>query len=321
MEITQSFIMTMSRAKLSMYEQRILVKIVEHGQALLKGLAMEHNLKKLEHNLDNVRIEVPIRYILSDNTSHYEHVYSAARGLMQKVFEVYDSDRRIWYATPYIYNVSHVQRSGNLVFWVSKEFFNTLYDFTKGYSRYVLETAMTLKSPYSVRMYILMCGQRHAITYNIGYLKELFGVQSEYKQTADFIKRVIVKAQTELDAAGCNSFTWSRVFQGQKVVGLQFFPVKKVEDTKEKLLARIGVKSLISRDIYLFLTNHCGFTYRELSAHKVMLDKLSELPNAMDILLMIEHRFRKGGKTKGYVINALRGEVKNATAAVKHLPK
>lgn len=309
MEITQSFIMTMSRARLNMYEQRILVKIVEHGQDLLKGLPMEHNLKRLKHDLDNVRIEVPVRYILSDKSNHYEHVYDAARTLMRKVFEVYDTDTRTWYATPYIYNVSHVSKSGNLVLWVSRAFFNTLYDFTKGYSRYVLETAMTLKSPYAVRLYVLMCGQSHPITYPIDYLKELFGVSQEYKQTADFIKRVIEPARKELDANGCNSFTYSRVKDGQKVVALQFFPVQKVENTKEKLLARISVSSLISRDIYLFLTNHCGFTYRELSSHKVLLDKLAKVPDCMGMLQMIEHRFRKGNKTKGYIINALRSEL------------
>lgn len=310
MEITQSFIMTMSRARLNMYEQRILLKIVEHGQSLLKGLPLEHNLKKLKHDLDNVRIEVPVRYILSDKSDHYEHVYSSARSLMQKIFEVYDTDTKTWYATPYIYNVSHVQKSGNLVIWVSKAFFNTLYDFTKGYSKYVLETAMLLKSPYTVRLYVLMCGQSHSITYPIEYLKELFGVAQEYKQTADFIKRVIEPSRVELDKQQCNSFTYSRVKDGQKVVALQFFPVCKMETSKEKLLARIGVKSLISRDIYLFLTNHCGFTYRELSAHKVLLDKLSEMPDCMGVLQMIEHRWRKGNKTKGYIINALRSEMK-----------
>lgn len=321
MEITQSFIMTMSRARLNMYEQRILVKIVEHGQALLKGMPMEHNLKKLSHDLDNVRIEVPVRYILSDKSNHYEHVYDAARSLMKKIFEVYDPDGRTWYATPYIYNVSHTEKSGNLVMWVSKAFFDTLYDFTKGYSRYVLETAMTLKSPYSVRLYVLMCGQSHAITYPIEYLKELFGVQNEYKQTADFIKRVIEPARQELDKMKCNSFTYSRVKDGQKVTALQFFPVRVVEETKEKLLARISVSSLVSRDIYLFLINHCGFTYRELSAHKALLEKLSKYPTPMDLLNMIEHRFRKGHKTKGYVISALRSELNWAPKLPKQTKK
>ena len=71
----------------------------------------------------------------------------------------------------------------------------------------------------------------------------------------------------------------------------------------------IEMKKLLQRDINLYLVSDAGFTYRELAAHKPILQRLMEHPCAIDIVRSITHRARKQGKSKGWIINALKSEL------------
>lgn len=82
MEVVQSFIYSVSRVKLGLYEQRILLKVIEHAQIVLKGKLIKNMLFRMEHDLENIRIEIPVRYILSDGSKHYEDIREAALSLM-----------------------------------------------------------------------------------------------------------------------------------------------------------------------------------------------------------------------------------------------
>lgn len=106
MEIVQSFIYSVSRVQLSLYEQRILLKVIEHAQTVLKGKLVKNCLFRMEHDLDNVKIEVPVRYILSEGSKHYEDIKEAAIKLMGRRFEFWDSKTNAWYSSPLIYNVA-----------------------------------------------------------------------------------------------------------------------------------------------------------------------------------------------------------------------
>lgn len=309
MDIKQSFVLAISRVKLSLYEQRILIKMIEIGQQRLKGLWLRENLKKLEHDLDNVRVVVPVKYLLTDGSQHYEQVYEAARSLVSRRFEFEDEERKTWFVTSLIYNVQLKKRSGMLSFYVSKVFYDVLFDFTRGYCEYDLATVLSLPSPYAVRFYVLFNGQHKPISYGVDFLKKMFGVADKYSQTADFIKKVVDTSQRALDDAKTNSFTYTRVKTGNKVTSLTFTPVQRVAVSEGKQLANSAVSMLLPKDIMTILTVEAGFTLKELQAHKPLWAQLSQHPAAIDILDRIVERFRKGRKQKGYIINALRSEL------------
>lgn len=309
MDVKQSFILAISRVKLTLYEQRILIKMIEYGQQRLKGLWLRDNLKKLPHEYDNVKFAVPVKYILSEGSQHYEQVYDAARSLCSRRFEFEDEKKKTWHVTSLIYNVTLKKRSGILQFYASKTFFDVLYDFSRGYCQYDLETVLTLPTPYAVRFYILMNGQNFPISFSIDNLKEMFGVQDKYAQTADFIKKIIVPSQKALDDAQTNSFTFTRVTRGQKVTALTFTPVKRQPLTEQQLMAKQSVSMILGEDLKRILIIECGFTVKELGAHKLLLERLSKHPAALDILSMIVERARKGRKQKGYIINAIKSEL------------
>lgn len=309
MQLIQSFIYSITRVSLSLYEQRILLKVVEHAQIRLKGLLIKEHLERMQHDFDNVQIVVPIKELLDDGNQHYHHVHSAAVALCQRTFEFYNSESRTWFATPVIYNVEHRDKSGLLTFYVSRVMFDIILDFSKGYRQYDLKTALTIRSPYAARLYSLMCGQDTPIRFQIAQLKQMFGVTDKYGQTADFIKKVIEPSKRILDAQGCTSFTYSRVKEGVKVVALLFFPVKRDAPTKAQAQAKISVGWYLSKELRYYLIARAHFSLRELGYHKDLLEEFSKLPDAVARIMAIYDRFIIGGKNKGYIISAMRSAV------------
>lgn len=311
MEIVQSFIYSVSRVELSLYEQRILLKVVEFAQQQIKGRLIKNCMFRLEYTFDNFRIEIPVRYILTDGSKHYEDVREAAIKLMGRRFEFWDTNSGAWYSSPLIFNVAYVEGSGLLSLYVSKMLLDVILDFTKGFCKYDLETALSLSSPYAVRMYALVASQTRPIVYTIGQLKKMFGVEDKYKQTRDFLIKVIDAAKKVLDNAQCNSFTYSKIKNGKKVESICIAPLKRRQITAEELAAKVSLKRLVDNEILIVMITYMGFTTKEISAHKVLLNDFCKLPYCMDTIYNIERRFRKGKKTKGYVIAAIRDEVDN----------
>lgn len=309
MELIQSFIYSIQRVKLSLYEQRMLLKVVEYAQSRVAGLLVKNDLTKWQHDFDNVKMEIPIKDILSDGSQHYDQVRKAATMLMTRKFEYLDSESGTWIATPLIYNCSHTANSGIIKFYVSRTLFDVLLDFSKGFRQYSLQVALSLSSPYASRLYVLMSGQSSPIQFKIDELKRMFGVVDKYTQTADFIKKIIVPSQKILDAKGCTSFTFARVKDGQKVTALLFYPVKRDEPTASQKAAKISTSLYLTAELRIMLINISGFTLKELGAHKVMLEEFAKINEAYAVLLDITNRAITQRKNKGWIISAMRSEI------------
>lgn len=316
MELVQSFLLSVTRVRLSLYEQRILTKIVEHGQSVIKGLSVQQ-YKFVTNPFDNEKITIPIRYILTDGSKDYKKVIDACKALMSRKFEFYDPNTKTYYADTCIHNVMHVTGSGKVNFQVSRVLFDVMLNFSLGYKKYDLEEALNLPTPYAVRMYVLLNNQVQPITWEVEKLKEMFGVADKYKQTRDFIKKVIEPARVALAANNTNGFTYSRVFQGNKVTHLRFFPVK-VDKEEEILHPEMSREQLISKKaIQLMMSQDMGFTWKEINANKSLVEKFSQLVCAVDTVTSIYERAKRKQMNKGYIINAMKSEYRNADKRLK----
>lgn len=306
MELIQSFLLSVTRVKLSIYEQRIITRIVEHGQQQLQGISYSQ-LKYIENPYGNETVTVTIRDILTEGTKDYEKVIKACKALMNRTFEFWDPDRKVYYTDTVIHNVIHVEGSGQVSFMVSRVFFEVMYNFTKGYKNYDLENALTLPTPTAVRLYVLMNNQTRPLQWTIEQLKNMFGVSDKYKQTADFIKKVIEPARKAICDNHCNGFTYSRVYEGNKVKAITFFPLKTREEErtdtpKEELAVITAVK--------MYLQEYCGFTSQEVKNNDTTIRRFSAVTGCLDTLNIIEHRARKKNGGKAYIIGAMKGVIK-----------
>lgn len=309
MDIVQSFLFSIGRCPLSLYEQRIMCVIVKHASIYRLDKKMKSQLFKWNLNNEDVNITLAVRDILSDDNKHYDRVLSSCLSLMSRTFSIYDPDSRSWFATPIIYNVLHHSGSGLIRFFVSAKLMAAIVDFRKGYRQYSLEVALNLPSPFAVRFYIIMAKSNSPLVYSIDELKAMFGMEDKYKQTADFIKKVVIPAQKVLDCAAVSSFHFERIKTGTKVTALKFYPVRRDKQSENQLAAKISTSIFLDKDLQLYLMRVAGFSIRELSAHKVLLAEFAKINEAMAILADICNRAAKRGRSKGWIISAIRSEL------------
>ena len=310
MQLVQSYIFSVCRSSLSLYEQRIVLRIVEFAQTMLDDVSMRDVVGSQMSVDDNVKVTLSLRDIMckDDKAKHYEYVRGAFSSLMSRKVEFWEAGKKVWYGSSVIYNCSIVKASGKATFYVSRVFLCALLDFTKGYCRYDLEVALSLKSPYSVRLFMLLCNQSHPVEFTIDQLKRMLCQDPDaYQQSADFIKRVVEPARKELDAKGCNSFTITKISGAyNKTVALMFHPVKRAK--ADTLRAQVSTARLIDRHLWIILSSQAGFSYRELSAHKKLWESFQKIPGCLSIALDIVGRARAANKTKGWIIQGIRAE-------------
>ena len=156
MDIVQSFLFSIGRCNLTIYEQRILCMIVKSARDRTARKLMKSEMYAWNVDEDNLAISVAMRDILSDGDQHYERVMDAFQRLMTRRFSVIDSSNGSWFSTPIVYNVTHDARSGVVHFYVAAKLMGAILDFSKGYRQYSIDTALALPSPVAVRLYILM---------------------------------------------------------------------------------------------------------------------------------------------------------------------
>lgn len=310
MQLVQSYIFSVCRSSLSLYEQRIVLRIVEFAQTMLADVTMRDVVGSHLAVDDNVKVSLSLRDVMCDDdkAKHYEYVREAFSSLLSRKVEFWDTDKKVWYGSSVIYNCTIAKASGKATFYVSRVFICALLDFTKGYCQYDLEIALSLKSPYSVRLFMLLCNQSHPVEFSIDQLKRMLCQDTEaYQQSADFIKRVVEPSRRELDAKGCNSFTITKISGAyNKTVALMFHPVKRAK--ADTLRAQVSTARIIDRHLWIILSSQAGFSYRELSAHKKLWEDFQQVPDCLSICLDIVARARAAEKKKGWIIQAIRAE-------------
>lgn len=311
MQVVQSFLFSIGRGGLSLYEQRLLLSIVDNVQVFVKGKVLK-KLKKNDINLPHyLRIVVDVSTLLTDGSTHYNYVREAARSLARKTIEYWDTDGDTWRLYSIIDNVFYAKRSGQLSFTVNYDLLSLICDFSKGFSRYELNTAIQLSTSYTVRLYSLLNSMSSPYKLSIQDLRNMFCCNDKYSRNSDFIKRIIEPAKQELDMMQCNSFDYQLITKGRKITHILFIPIRRQQQTTEQLAAQASLSFFVEREVYLLLLNYMGFTYKELSCHKILLKNFCSLPASLDRLQNIYDRAKRKSMEKGYIINAMKSEVTN----------
>lgn len=313
MNNTQSFILSIARYKLNLYQQRILLYMVNYGQSALAGIYLGSNLRQLPHPFTEVDIELPIRYVLPDGSQHYAEVRKALLDMMSIKITFYDPKKRTWYDTPLIFQSKYAERSGVIAFKVSSLFYDAMFNMSSGFNVYDFETALSLPTPYAVRLYCLVCGQTAPLEIPIDKIRAMFQLQDKYAQTRDLIKKVIAPSKAAMDAAGCNSFEFLPIKRGGKIVAVAFKPLGKPKELRQLQDMTAALREWLGQNNLELLIRHGGFTHRELSFHDDLWQALSNYPDATDLILTVINRARKKRKGKGYIIAAIRSELRQAT--------
>lgn len=312
-EVLQSYILTTAKYDFSIYEKRILYRIIEVLQAEISGLKLNYNYSLQKNLLDEMEFVLPINIFLKDDEDdNYREVKKALRSLRNKDFEY--EDAKSWGVYGIIESPVIEKYNSFIKFKITPLLLEAFLNFAKGFRKYELKTAMEFNSIYTMRFYELLSGQERPLTFTIDQLKAMFKLENKYKETKDFIKYVIDPAKKELYKKSPYSFDFKINKQGKKFHSITFYPVKIQENQdpeleKQKVLKEVSLHWSLDRATINYLKEVFFFDTKELKQHQELFENAHKL---MDLILFLSERKRyilEAKNPKGYLISCLKKEV------------
>ena len=314
-EIVQSYILTAAKYDFSVYEKRILYRIIELMQEYTAGKVLNRQYNIQESLFGDINIQMPTSAFLKDEKDqNYSIVKKALMDLNLKRVQFVDKERQKWYLFNIIERPVAHMKQGVVSFRIHPIMAAAFMDFSMGHRKFELKTSMQFESVYAMRFYELMSGQKDPITFGIDKLKEMFKLENKYKQVNDFIKRVIIPAKEELDKYSPFSFEYRINKDGRKYKSITFYPVKiaKNQDPniiKSNALKKISLRWSISKEIENYIKENFGITTKELDSHKELLEKADEQLDLLGLLVEKKRYISDAKSPMGYIVTMLRERI------------
>ena len=312
-EVVQSYIATTAMYDFNVYEKRVLYNLVKLAQNQIEGIRLAENLYRIEHEYSElIKIELPISdFLLSSEDKHHARIKEALQSLHQKTFSY--KDAQVWECFSIIANPKIELRSSQVSFYVNAKVWDVLLDFSRGFSRYDLEVAFALESPYSMRFYEMFSGQESPIRLSIESIRKEFRLEDKYPMTKDFIRRVVEAARLELNEKSPVTFTYKPLKDGRKFTQILFFPVKqpRLESPQaffQKTVRKYGIGSSLSRDEYRVL-REIGFTENGIKNNLSLFLQCRKCLDFPYELALIQGKCRTKKNPCGWCIRTLKGKL------------
>lgn len=312
-DVVQSYIWTMAKYDASIHEKKILYRIIESIQADIEGKKLQGCV--IDKNLMGDR-EFTIQLgDMVEGGADYGRLKTALTKLSKNV---------VWFESNEDgggedgYNFVErpkVRYKGYIQFRVPEAIYSAMLDFTKGYRKFELLTAMNFKSEYTMRFYELLSEQRTPIRYNIEKLRELFS-PNKYARVPDFIKRVVEPARRELDEKSPFSFRYDFEKEGKAYKTIILYPIARTENRDPELERQaLSKKIALSWDLNrheIYELESMGFTKQELKNNRETFKQAKRLlPDFIYTLTELKGRLHEKENPKGYVIASLRGKIED----------
>lgn len=312
-DVIQSYLLTSARYDFDVYEKRILYRLVELCQPQIQGQKLNDRFSINPDLWGNRDIRVPISYLLKDEKdNNHSRIKKALERLNEKKFE-YENDKK-WKLIRLI-EMPEIDKYSEFVgFKIHPEIYQAVLDFSKGFRKYELTTAMSFESTYAMRFYELFSEKKSPITYSIEHLKIMFKVEDKYKLTANFLNRVVKPAKKELDKSSPYSFEYKPIKEGRKITSIRFYPVyipknRDVQVEERQLKKQISPAWTLDKMVINYLKENYYFDSKEINNN---LDLLKNGDKHLDLMLFLSDMRSKctdKANPKGYLINSLKKEV------------
>ena len=329
---------------ISVDEQRVLARILELASLDLQGKLMKdeiHRFKRSEWGAVNMELNVKDFMLSSEGWSH-EYVQGMLNRLSRRFFTY--EDENVWTQATYIAEPFYEKGTGRVIFTVPKLMWWAMKNFAGGYREFELNKALALPTTYSFRFYMLMSGQKKPFEFSIEGLFEWLGIPLEdttildekgklknikaayrdknSKFRIDNIEAKVIKPAKEILDSSCPySFDYTKLKKNErnprsKVVGFRFYPIyqQKFRDPdleKKDLLVQIPARHVLHREIYNYLTTQMNFTKYEVNHNKeTFITAQEKIADLIGELAILNGKSREKNNPKGWIINALKGKIK-----------
>lgn len=322
--LVESYKWTVQRNDYNIYVQRLILKIIEAMQSEIEGMDFRHGKDLAKHKPKNKWewFEFELKDLLPEGATNRTHVKEMLESVI-KVGAYMETEKEMIEIA--VFPAMLIDKDTRKVrVNINSMAVQVFLDFSKGFRRFELQSAMKCRSTYAMRIYQLLSGQTNPLRYSIEELKKMFGVESRYKKNNDFIRYVITPTKKELDAQGAWSFDYRLIKsesngKGRKsITGIEFIPYKNKEDKnleKKQLIHRVTMFDMDSKT-RKYLTDIIGFSTTELQNNMETLNKANTAVNGelFQWLMERESRILNAKNPKGYIIGALKRLLKKDQA-------
>ena len=277
-EVLQSYILTTAKYDYSVYEKRILYRLVELFQGLIQNQKLKDKIVIEQDNQNTSIVSMPIKLFLQNETdTNHIRIKSALKNLAKKFFEY--EDENDWELISVISEPKIKKNTEIATFRINPKIVEAFLDFSKGFKKYELKVAMEFESVYTMRFYELLSNQKTPINYSIDKLKDIFNIADKYKLTGGFIQKVIEPAKKELDKCSPYTFHYEPIKTGRKITGIRFIPIHQpqFEDEslkKQKAMKQMSNRWFIPKNIEDYLKYNYEFTDKELNNNLSLFESL-----------------------------------------------
>jgi len=309
-DIIQSYILTTAKYDFSVYEKRILYRLVELNQHLLEGKQLNKDYRIESNIYGDKTYTIPITAFLKEgDASNHKEVKKALEALRRK--ELTYEDDEIWASLTIIALPKIKKYSDTVTFTVDNMINNALMNFSKGFKKFELQTAMQFDSVYAMRFYELLSNQKTPITYTIERLKEMFQISNKYKLTSDFRVCVIDIAKRELDKCSPYTFNYRMNKTGRKFTSVTFYPkyqpqFRDAELEKHTLQKQVSLSWDFPKEITNYLKHNFDFTVDGIKNNIDLFKRAHEQLDLIGFLASIKGKVRTSNNPQGYIIGAIK---------------
>lgn len=340
-EMILSYVLSIAKYNFSAYEQRILNCLVYIAQQIIEGKQLHKDFSIQPALLDNLHIiNCPLSiFAKNEDDRNTEEIKKALRSLRNKTIEYQyhpnpNSKHYIWKLIGII-ELPKFDTRGRVEFKVHQEIYEAIFHFAKGYRKIEFAKMMSFESTYAMRLYEIISTEQKLHPYKIDTLRAMFKLENKYKQNKDFFTYVIDTAKKELDAHSPYTFTYKRLAgdgrtevtkRGQKIEYIKFYPVyqdkhasKKLEETKLK--KQVSLRFDLDVVVLNYLRENFAFSDEGIKNNlDLFKDCQKNLPDFILSLSKLKVKADAGSKAQGWVINALKKQLKDLEPVEKKAP-
>ena len=313
--IIQSRLLTQARYNFDVHEKRIVYKLMEIAQAELKGHKLEGKIVIEKTLFEDRKVYLPLTEFVPEGMEATKTaIKKAFTKLLNKVIEV-NYPNGDWAMYHYIDRAKYDEKHGKYEVKIDAEIWQAFLDFSKGYNVYFLNTAMSFSSVYAMRLYELIANNAQPISYELNWLRDRFLIGEKYKDTYDFIKRVIDSPLQEINEKSEINASYSIIKTGKKITGVTFFVTPKEPKSPIEEIVSVSYKNnrsargLINVNIIDCLKGWFYFTDKEILANAALIyeaQKKFGIEALVDKLSKTKAYSQTARKPQAYLINTLK---------------
>lgn len=321
----QSYIFSTAKYSFSVYEKRILYRMIEFEQRMLSQQALDKSVK-IDTNLWGDKLyTVPMSLLLSsgedDNSKegkskNNKRFIDALTALQDK--KVVYEDNEVYGRVGVISQFEFKKRDRFVSWKADSKIVEMIMDFSKGWRAYELKIAFNLQSAYAMRFYEIVSNKTAKITYMTSELIKMFELENKYKQKSGkpnykaIEKYVLNKAQEELDKISPYTFNYSF---SKDYTTIDIIPIFQPQFSNAKYerdkSTNINLLTVLTQKEIDVLIGEFGFNEQGLKNNYPLFDQAKKkLPEMYSFFWFQEIRkIDKKKRTPAYIIGVLKNLV------------